>query len=125
MVEDRVIITDGVKLVSVDHKNFSNFKEIPIDMKGQSSYDYAFASENDLIKFTLCHYSKSDDYGLILATWSKILIVYELTDKASKATLSFELPPPAGTTFSDAIPDHGRYWAIADGKFMTFRPNNS
>ena len=94
-------------------------------MKGQSSYDYAFASENDLIKFTLSHYSKSDGSGIILATWSKILIVYELTANASKATLSFELPPPAKTIFTDAIPDNGRYWAIADDKFMTFRPNNS
>lgn len=74
--KDRVIITDGVKLVSVDHKDFENFKEIPIDMKGQSSYDYAYASENDLIKFTLCHTCKKKDSGIILATWSKILIVY-------------------------------------------------
>ena len=29
----RVIVTDGVKLVSVDYQNFSNFKEIPVDQK--------------------------------------------------------------------------------------------
>ena len=125
VIYDRIIVTDGVKLVSVDNQNFSNFRELPIDMKGSSSYDYAYASEHDLIKFTLCHYSKADDYGLILATWSSILIVYEITDNIGKATMSFELPPPAGTTFTDAMPDHGKYWALADGKFMAFRPNQS
>ena len=60
-----------------------------------------------------------------MVTWNKILIVYEITNKISKATLSFELPPPAGTLFTDAMPDHGNYWAIADGKFMAFRPNQA
>jgi hypothetical protein len=89
VIDDRVIVTDGIKLVSVDNQNFSNFKELPIDMKGSASYDYTFASQNDLIKFTLCHYSKGDDYGIILATWSSILIVYEITDNIGKVTLSF------------------------------------
>jgi hypothetical protein len=89
VIYDRIIITDGVKLVSVDNQNFSNFKEIPIDMKGSATYDYKYASEHDLIKFTLCHFSKADDYGIILATWNSILIVYEITDHIGKATLSF------------------------------------
>jgi len=94
-------------------------------MKGSASYDYEFASQNDLIKFELCHYNKREDKGIVLATWSSILIVYEITENISKATLSFELPPPKGTTFTDAIPDMGKYWGLADGKLMAFRPNQS
>ena len=53
----RVVLTDGVKLVSVSYSNFSDFKEIPVDVKTSRQYDYQFAESNDLLKFTLCHYS--------------------------------------------------------------------
>lgn len=44
VVSDRVIVTDGIKMVSVDAKDFSKFKSVTIDMKDSKAYDYQFAS---------------------------------------------------------------------------------
>jgi hypothetical protein len=123
VVEDRVILTDGVKVVSVEAHNFSNFREIPVDLNGFKNYDYQFASENELLKFTLCHYSQADGFGILLAVWNTALRIYHLTDSATKAVLHAELLPPTGTLFNDALPDHGKYWALAEGTFVAFRPN--
>jgi len=55
----RIVVTDGVKLVSLSYSNFSDFREIPVDQKGSEKYDYNFASTNVLLKFTLCHFSRN------------------------------------------------------------------
>lgn len=116
-------MTDGVKLVSVDYQNFSNFKEIPVDQKNAKQYDYGFAEKNDLLKFTLCHYSQSQDFGILFIAWSSALRVYSLTENSTKSALDHELLPPSGTFFTDALPDHGKYWALTDkGQFVAFRP---
>ncbi len=62
---------------------------------------------------------------MVLATWNTALRVYEITAKATKGTLTLDLLPPGQTQFTDAVPDHGRYWALAEGKFVSFRPTSN
>ena len=46
VIEDRVLITDGVKLVSVNAKDFSQHQEVPVDLKGAQKHNYEYASQN-------------------------------------------------------------------------------
>lgn len=36
-----------------------------------------------------------------------------------------ELLPPNNTTFTDAVPDHSRYWALIEGYLVAYRPNKA
>lgn len=70
----------------------------------------------------LCHYSKRENLAVILVTWNAALRVYHLEGNLSKGVLHAHLLPPENSLFTDAIPDHGKYWALAEGQFVAFRP---
>ena len=121
-------MSDGVKLVEVNYDDFSKFRQMPVDDKGSKQYDYSFAETNNWLKFVLCHYSESQKYGILFMAWNTALRVYNInvnSKNESTVVLDQELLPPTGAMFTDAIPDHGRYWALTDNKqFVAFRPNN-
>lgn len=107
------MITDGVKIAVVDTANGYNKWTISLDLKNSTPYNYEAAAENDLINFILCHHDKGKDVSIILATWNTGLRVYEITSGSTKGTLTMEFLPPGSSQFTDAVPDHGRYWALA------------
>ena len=56
--------------------------------------------------------------------WKTVLRVYNIIDDGTKLILDQQLRPPTGSIFTDAIPDHGKYWALTDQQqFVAFRPN--
>jgi hypothetical protein len=78
-IEDFLIITDGVKIVSVEAKNFSNHKELMIDSSQSSIYTYDFAAENDLLHLKICHIDPKRNIAVIQATWNKAIRVYQIS----------------------------------------------
>ena len=56
--------------------------------------------------------------------YKSALRIYNLNSRATKSVLDQEFIPPSQSLFTDAIPDHGKYWALTDeGKFVAFRPS--
>ena len=57
--------------------------------------------------------------------WNSALRVYNLIENSTKSVLDNEFLPPSGSFFTDALPDHGKYWALTDqGQFVAFRPTS-
>lgn len=100
-----------------------NYWQVAVDTKGSQAYDYDFASVNDLINFKLCHYDRVLDNGIVIATWNTALRVYHISNKATVAILNQEFKPPTSRMFTDVYPDYGRFWALADGELVVFRPD--
>lgn len=36
-----------------------------------------------------------------------------------------EMFPPNNKTFTDAVPDHNKFWALIEGSFVGYRPNKA
>jgi hypothetical protein len=75
-VADYLIITDGVKIVGVNAKNFSKHWELKLDFLESKAYTYEFAAQNDLLHLKLCHYDSKSNTALIQATWNTAIRVY-------------------------------------------------
>ena len=43
VVHSYLIVTDGVKVVSVDPQNFSDFRSVTVNVGQHEAYDYEFA----------------------------------------------------------------------------------
>ena len=43
VVHSYLIVTDGVKVVSVDPQNFSDFRSVAVNVGQHEAYDYEFA----------------------------------------------------------------------------------
>lgn len=97
---------------------------VQIDTKGSQTYDYDFAAVNDLINFKLCHYDSEKDKGIVITTWNSALRVYHISNKATVAILDQDFKPPSERQFTDVYPDFGRFWALAEGHLVVFRPNS-
>ena len=78
-VGDFLIITDGVKIIAVEAKNFSNFNELKLDSSQSSIYSYDFAAENDLLHLKVCHYDQKTNVAIIKATWNKAIRIYKIS----------------------------------------------
>lgn len=75
-VGDYLIVTDGVKMVGLNAKNFSNHWELKLDYSTSKVYTYEFAAQNDLLHLKLCHYDSKKNIALIQATWNTAIRVY-------------------------------------------------
>ena len=70
VVDEVLIVTDGVVFVGVDAKNMSNSWPIVVSNEGIPNKDYYFTSLNNLLQFELCHVD-----GVKL--WVKIILVWD------------------------------------------------
>lgn len=61
----------------------------------------------------------------MVATWNTALRVYKISQKATEAILDQDFQPPANSQFTDAQPDFGRFWALAGGQLVAFRPDQA
>lgn len=120
VIEDVLVVTDGVVFVGIDTKDMSNSWIISVETAGNSKTSYQFTSANNMLNFELCHVDTSKNWMKVVLVWDSQIQIYHFSLDLKSATLTQALVPPTSKLYTSVVIDHNIY-ALIEGQLIAYR----